>query len=254
VTLWIGTSGWQYRDWRAAFYPARLPTARWLEHYATRFATVEVNSTFYRLPVARSFVEWRDRTPDGFVFAVKASRYLTHVKRLADPEQPIRTFMERAGGLGSKLGPVLVQLPPNLRVDVGRLAATLDAFPRGVRIAVEPRHESWDCDEVVDLLHDRDAALCLADRRGPVGPLHATATWAFVRLHAGRARPEPCYGRRALATWVDRIVELYGPSVDGYVYCNNDTHACAVRNADELVGIAARAGLDVAAPGGVGRR
>src|ERR1019366_10760574 len=118
LMLRVGTSGWQYRDWRGVFYPSGLATAHWLEHYAATFPTVEANSPFYRLPTLATFQQWAARTPSGFTFAVKASRYLTHVRRLLDPTDPVATFLERARGLGSKLGPVLLQLPPTMRVDV----------------------------------------------------------------------------------------------------------------------------------------
>lgn len=246
MPLHVGTSGWQYRDWRDAFYPAGLPARRWLEHYAHEFATVEANSPFYRLPERSTFEQWAANTPPGFTVAVKASRYLTHVRRLRDAGPPVRLLLERAEGLGPKLGPVLVQLPPTMRCDTGRLAATLDAFPSGVRVAVEPRHESWHTDAVYELLAARDAALCLWDRLGRHGPLPSTANWCYLRLHEGRAQPRPCYGRAALASWVERLTERWGPSPDGYVYFNNDPGACAVRNARTFVRIAQAAGIALA--------
>ena len=167
----IGTSGWQYRDWRGAFYPAGLPQARWLEHHASRFRTLEVNNAFYRLPEASTFTAWAERTPDDFLIAVKASRYLTHIKRLKDPAEPVKRFVERASCLGLKLGPVLLQLPPNLAAKPDALDETLRLFPRGWRVAVEFRHETWFTDEVRALLQRQGAAMCLADsphRRTPV--------------------------------------------------------------------------------------
>jgi uncharacterized protein YecE (DUF72 family) len=239
----IGTSGWQYRDWRGRLYPEGLPQARWLERYAERFAAVEVNASFYRLPAERTFADWRARTPDGFVFAVKASRYLTHVRRLRDPEEPMARLLERARALGPRLGPLLLQLPPDMRCVPERLDAALAAVPRGVRVAVEPRHESWFVPAVEDILARHRAALCLADRRGPSGPVWRTAEWGYLRLHAGRATPGPCYGRRALATWGERLAERWGPEQDVYVFFNNDTHGCAVRDAAVMAGAVARAGL-----------
>ncbi len=129
MALWIGTSGWQYRDWRGAFYPERLPQREWLAHYAEHFGCVEVNNAFYRLPERSTFERWRKETPDGFVMAVKVSRYLTHIKRLKEPEEPVHRLLDRAEGLGDRLGPFLLQLPPNLRVDPDRLDACLAAFP-----------------------------------------------------------------------------------------------------------------------------
>jgi uncharacterized protein YecE (DUF72 family) len=199
----VGTSGWQYADWRGVLYPPGLPQRRWLERYGECFDTVENNNAFYRLPAAETFVSWRDRTPAGFVMAVKASRFLTHMKRLKDPEEPVERLLRRAAGLGGKLGPLLLQLPPNLPADPARLAACLSCFPDGVRVAVEPRHDSWWTDEIRDILVRHGAALCWADRLGrPLTPLWRTADWAYVRFHEGAARPWPMYGDRALAAWV----------------------------------------------------
>ncbi|MGH2816205.1 MAG: DUF72 domain-containing protein, partial [Actinomycetota bacterium] len=158
----VGTSGWQYRDWRGRLYPDGLAQARWLEHYAERFATVESNNAFYRLPEPGTFAAWAERTPPGFVMAVKASRFLTHTRRLRDPEEPVGRLMDHARHLGPKLGPVLLQLPPTLKADPPALERTLRAFPADVRVAVEPRHDSWWTDEIRDLLSAHGAALCLA--------------------------------------------------------------------------------------------
>jgi uncharacterized protein YecE (DUF72 family) len=243
VPVLVGTSGWQYAHWRGRFYPAGLGQARWLEHYAGRFATVESNAAFYRLPERATFAAWATRTPDDFVMAVKASRYLTHVRRLRDPEEPVGRMLERAAGLGGKLGPVLLQLPPNLPADPAALDRTLACFPAGIRVAVEPRHQSWFSGEVHDLLAARGAALCLADSPRRRTPLWRTAGWAYLRLHEGLAAPRPCYGRQALATWAARLAELYGPAADCFVYLNNDPVGCAVRDARLFALAAGRAGL-----------
>ena len=238
--LLVGTSGWQYRHWRETFYPRGLAQGRWLEFYAARFATVESNAAFYRLPEAATFAAWAERTPPDFVMAVKASRYLTHIKRLAEPEEPVRLLVERARELGSKLGPILVQLPPSMRADHGRLRVTLDAFPADWRVAVEFRHESWWTDETRRILTDHGAALCLADRFGPLGPMWRTADWTYVRFHAGRAKPLPCYGRQALASWVSRLTDQWSAEEDVYVYFNNDPRACALRDARVFSALARR--------------
>ena len=227
----IGTSGWQYAHWRERFYPRGVPQARWLEHYAERFDTVESNNAFYRLPERSTFEAWHRRTPDGFVMAVKMSRYLTHIKRLADPEEPVERYMGRVRGLGSKLGPVLIQLPPSMRADVARLERTLSLFPTDVRIAFEPRHASWETEEVRTLLEERGAALCLADRRGLLGADWRTADWGYVRFHEGRAEPRPCYSGDELRGWAERIAALWGPRADVFVYFNNDPLGCAIRDA-----------------------
>ena len=203
----IGTSGWQYRDWRGGLYPPGVPQRRWLEHYAQRYLTVENNNSFYRLPSRETFESWRERTPDDFVMAVKASRYLTHVRRLRDPAEPVARLLGAAAGLGPKLGPVLLQLPPTLKADVKALDACLGEFrtaaaalgEHGLRVAVEPRHETWWTEETRQVLAAHDAALCWADRRGrPITPLWRTATWGYLRFHEGTAQPRPRYGPQAL--------------------------------------------------------
>jgi uncharacterized protein YecE (DUF72 family) len=238
----VGTSGWQYRHWRETFYPRGLAQNKWLEFYAERFATVESNAAFYRLPLAATFAAWAERTPADFVMAVKASRYLTHIKRLADPQESVNLLVERARELGPKLGPILVQLPPSMRVDIDRLRATLDAFPSDWRVAVEFRHKSWWTDETRRVLADFGAALCLADRFGPISPIWRTTDWTYLRFHVGRAKPLPCYGRQALATWVDRLTDQWSADEDVYVYFNNDPRACALRDARVFARLAARKG------------
>ena len=243
MAVWIGTSGWQYRDWRGRFYPAEMPVSRWLEAYAAAFATVESNAAFYRLPEAATVAAWAERTPADFVMAVKVSRYLTHVRRLSDPADAVALLVERAQRLGAKLGPALLQLPPSLRVDAGRLDETLAAFPPTWRVAVEFRHDSWYTDRVRGILERHGAALCLADRRRPLTPIWRTTDWTYLRFHQGRARPDPCYGRAALRTWVDRLAAQWTPDEDVYVYFNNDPRACALRDARVFARAAERAGM-----------
>jgi uncharacterized protein YecE (DUF72 family) len=240
----IGTSGWQYRHWRGTFYPRGLPQGRWLEYYVDRFATVESNAAFYRLPDAKTFASWAERTPPGFIMAVKASRYLTHIRRLRDPAEPVHLLVERARELGEKRGPILIQLPPSMRIEVERLKQTLAAFPPDWRVAVEFRHDSWYTDDVRQVLIDHRAALCLADRWQPLTPLWRTTNWTYLRFHSGRARPLPCYGRQALATWANRLADNWTPDEDAYVYFNNDPRACALRDAIVFARIAGRIGLE----------
>jgi uncharacterized protein YecE (DUF72 family) len=239
MSMLVGTSGWQYDDWRGRLYPPGLPKRLWLERYAECFDTVENNNAFYRLPRRETFESWRDRTPDGFVMAVKASRYLTHIRRLKNPAEPVERLLGTAQGLGAKLGPILLQLPPNLRADPGLLAECLHHFPAGVRVAVEPRHPSWWTDEVRDVLTRYAAALCWADRRGrPLTPLWRTAGWAYLRFHEGAAHPWPTYGDRALRTWAGRLTDTWGAEADAYVYFNNDPGGAAVRNATRFIELA----------------
>jgi uncharacterized protein YecE (DUF72 family) len=239
----LGTSGWQYRDWRGRFYPERLAQAKWLEHYAGHFATVESNNAFYRLPDPHTFAAWAERTPADFVMAVKASRYLTHIRRLRDPQEPVRRFLAHAGYLGAKLGPVLLQLPPTLKADLGALRETLLEFPPEVRVAVEPRHETWFTDATRALLAEHGAALCLVDTPRRRSPLWRTAEWSYLRFHEGTATPRPCYGEAALSRWAEVLAGTWGPRADLYVYFNNDPGCCAVRDAARFARAVAAVGL-----------
>lgn len=230
VPVLLGTSGWQYRHWRGRFYPAGVPQRCWLEYYADRFSTVEVNNAFYRLPDRAVFEAWRNRTPADFVVTVKASRYLSHVRRLRDPAEPVQRLVERAGGLGPKLGPFLLQLPPDFRCDLGLLDAAVGCFPAPLRVAVEVRHASWWVDGLAQLLSTHNAALCLADSPARRGPVWKTADWGYIRFHAGRSAPVPCYGRGALASWASRLAEQWAPADDVFAYFNNDGLGCALRD------------------------
>jgi uncharacterized protein YecE (DUF72 family) len=232
----VGTSGWQYRDWRGVLYPAGLAQRRWLERYAALYATVENNGSFYRLPSSQTFADWRSRTPEGFLMAVKASRYLTHVRRLRDPAEPVGRLLRAASGLGDRLGPVLLQLPPDLRADTEALDGCLREFATfsGLRPrdAVEFRHESWWTDDVKQVLTQHGAALCWADRLGrPVAPLWRTAEWGYLRLHEGAAQPSPRYGQQALNSWARRIAETWPDGADVFAYFNNDQGGAAVYDA-----------------------
>ncbi len=231
MPVYVGTSGWQYGHWRGTFYPAGVRQADWLEYYASRFATVELNTTFYRQPRPETFDAWLKRTPEDFVFAVKASRYLTHVRRLRDPRPSVETLLAGARHLRDALGPVLLQLPPGFRYDGPRIEATLAAFPAGVRVAVEPRDGSWFCDELRDTLARHGAALCLADRAGERSPCWRTADWCYVRFHAGLGWPPSGYRREALEEVARLVAERWGPAADCYAYFNNDAYGCAVRDA-----------------------
>jgi uncharacterized protein YecE (DUF72 family) len=249
----VGTSGWMYRDWRERFYPKEVPQRGWLEYYASRFDTVESNNAFYRLPAPEMFEAWARRTPHEFVFAVKVSRYLTHIKRLKEPAEPVQRFLKHARGLGAKLGPALLQLPPNLKADLGALDETLAEFDPDVRVAVEFRHPTWFSDECRALLAERGTALCWTSgvlRPGgpqsrPTSPEWRTASWGYVRFHQGASKPFPCYGRDALARWAGRIADGFDPADDVYVYFNNDYAGCAVRDAGALARRLRRAGWEV---------
>ena len=255
VPLLIGTSGWQYRDWRGAFYPPGVPATRWLEQYASRFPTVENNGTFYRLAASATFADWAARTPDGFVMAIKASRYLTHIRRLRDPAEPVARLLAAAAGLGDRLGPVLLQLPPTMQAGPALLDQCLQEFSAAARklelalprVCVEFRHQSWQTQEVRAILERHNAALCWSDRLGrPQGPLWRTASWGYLRLHEGAAQPWPRYGSQALRTWLDRIATAWAPSDDVFGYFNNDQHAAAPADAAALAALADQSGWPVA--------
>lgn len=221
-TVRVGTSGWNYRHWRGTVYPKELPARRWLEHYAGLFDTVEVNATFYRLPRREAVAAWAEQTPPGFLFAVKGSRYVTHVKRLREAARGVARFLEAIEPLAEagKLGPLLWQLPPTFRRDDERLAAFLDALPTGHH-GVELRHASWFTPDVYALLGERNAALVTADDpKMPFQTRTRTADWVYVRLHAGD-RPGGDYSDAALRTWKRRIAASRR-SGDVYAYFNND--------------------------------
>lgn len=253
MPILIGTSGWQYRDWRGVLYPPGVPQRLWLEHYSGCYDTVENNGTFYRLPDRETFADWRRRTPEGFVMAVKASRYLTHVRRLRDPAGPVDRMLAAADGLSARLGPVLLQLPPNLPADAELLAACLAEFTRRpglgrdrLQVAVEPRHPSWWSAAVRQVLATHNAALCWADRGGqPVTPLWRTADWGYLRFHEGTQAPWPRYGLAALQPWVERIAQTWPAASDVYVYFNNDPGGAAIVDSAAFASLATRAGLSV---------
>jgi uncharacterized protein YecE (DUF72 family) len=231
----IGCSGWNYKHWREVVYPKGVPARRWLEHYATLFDTVEVNNTFYRLP-ARSAVEaWAHETPRSFVFTVKASRYLTHMKRLADMGSGVERFYQRIEPLldARKLGPVLWQLPANFRRDDDRLASALEQLPSG-KHCFEFRHPSWFAEEVYALLRRHRVALVIGDHpERPFQTHELTARWTFIRFHHGRRGRNGNYSSSELDGWRRRIAR-WRSRVEVYAYFNNDWNGYAVRNALEL--------------------
>jgi uncharacterized protein YecE (DUF72 family) len=238
----IGTSGWQYPHWRGGFYPMGLPQRAWLAHYAAEFDTVEVNNSFYQLPKEATFARWRDEVPAGFDFAVKASRYITHIRRLRECAEPVELFWSRATRLADKLGPTLFQLPPNLRADPALLTDFLKVLPNGMRSAFEFRDDSWRTDEVLELLDRAGAAWVMADRPGWRVPQIVTGGWSYLRFHQGRPH-HPGYARSKLRAWADRIAEL--PTRDVWIYFNNDGLGAApvdARTLREL--LAERHGLD----------
>ena len=227
----IGCSGWNYADWRERVYPKGLPQRRWLEHYATLFETVEVNNTFYRLPARSAVANWVASTPENFVFAVKASRFLTHVKRLTDMGEGVRRFYERIEPLAAspKMGPVLWQLPENFHRDDERLAGALANLPPG-RHCFEFRHASWFAPEVYVLLRRHGAALVIGDHpERPFQTAELTAEWTFIRFHYGSRGRNGNYSESELETWRARIDD-WRRQVEVFAYFNNDWLGYAVKN------------------------
>jgi uncharacterized protein YecE (DUF72 family) len=231
MAVWIGTSGWQYRHWDASFYPREVPKPEQLRFYAERFRVVEVNATFYKLPGPGVLGSWAAQAPEDFVFVVKASKFLTHFKKLKDPEEPVERLMSRARELGPKMGPILLQLPPNMHRNEERLDAALALLAPQARVAVEFRHDSWYAESVREVLARHGAALCLADRGGPITPEWRTADWGYLRFHGGTASPPGCYTPEVLADWAGRAAELWGAAADIYAFFNNDWYRCALRDA-----------------------
>jgi len=229
----IGCSGWQYRHWRGDFYPAELPAHAWLDYYALRFDTVEINNTFYRLPEAPTFAEWRRRTVRGFVYAVKASRYLTHMKKLKDPAEPIRRFFSRARRLGHTFGPVLYQLPPRWPVNQERLETFLKALPRARRHAIEFRDPSWYTDAIFALLDRHQVALCVHDMAGSASGQLSVGPFVYARFH-GAQKYAGRYADATLDAWAEWLAACVRSGKPIYAYFNNDVGGHAPRDAVRL--------------------
>jgi uncharacterized protein YecE (DUF72 family) len=230
--LRIGTSGWVYRHWQGLFYPAGLTGEQLLRFYSSRFDTVEVNYSFYRLPSRDVFAAWREASPEGFVFAVKASRYLTHMKKLRNPAEPLARLLASAEGLGPKLGPILFQFPHNWPRDVERLRAFLPLLPEGQRYAFEFRHPTWLAPEVYAALRQAGCALCIPDSPTLPQDRQVTAEFTYVRLHAGRSSAR--YSDDELTEWAGWLGRTVADGVAAYVYFNNDIAGYAVENARRL--------------------
>lgn len=232
--IWIGTSGYVYRHWRkGVFYPSGLKIREELDYYAHRFPTVELNNPFYRLPTEEMFDRWREATPEGFQFAVKASRYITHIKRLHDATDEVALFMGRAERLGPKLGPVLFQLPPNQQVDLLRLQAFLPLLSPGRRWVLEFRHASWHTVEVYRLLADHQVALCIPVGGGLEPDRITTADFTYLRMHRGQ-EPRGGFAPDEIRAWAGQIRALANAGKEVFVYFNNDWEGFAIRDAVAL--------------------
>lgn len=234
-TLYVGTSGWSYDHWKGPFYPDDQPADERLSFYAAQFRSVEINHSFYQLPSAEVLTRWRETVPDGFCFSFKANRYITHLKKLSDPEQPLQTLYDRASVLGDALGPILFQLPPNWRFDPDRLSAFLAALSPAHRHAFELRDESWLTPEALRLLRQHGAAFCIYDYAGRRTASEVTADFIYVRLHGPRDEPyRGAYDRQALAGWAGAVSTWRRQGLDVFCYFDNDEAGVAPENARTL--------------------
>jgi uncharacterized protein YecE (DUF72 family) len=230
----IGTSGWHYKHWCGPFYEAKTPGSRMLAHYIRHFDTVEINNSFYRLPKAETFSAWREATPPDFRFAVKASRFITHMKKLKDPQSALENFLPPAEALGKKLGPILFQLPPHWPVNTERLQEFLSVLPRKHRYVFEFREHSWHTSRVYDLLRRYNAAFCVFELAGHHSPIEITADWSYIRLHGPEGAYQGSYAHRQLEQWAERIVNWSSELKGVYLYFDNDQAAYAAQNAKAL--------------------
>jgi uncharacterized protein YecE (DUF72 family) len=226
----IGTSGWIYAHWRGRYYPEKLPVKHWFNYYARQFDTVEINNTFYRLPEARCFDAWRAQAPPGFVYAVKASRYLTHMKKLRDPGEPVERLVARASHLAEHLGPILYQLPPGWRRDTSRLRDFCRQLPRGLIHVFEFRDPDWLHPDTFGVLHDAGMSLCIHDLL-PRHPVEVSGPVAYLRFHGSGSKYGGSYSRQHLRRWSRKIEQFAAAGRTVYAYFNNDQQAFAVHNA-----------------------
>lgn len=230
----IGTSGWHYPHWKKKFYPEALPESEWLVHYADHFQTVEINNSFYRLPEAHTLQEWYNAVPPDFLFAIKAGRYITHMKKLHDPEASTQALFERIRVLGKKLGPMLFQLPPRWQRNPDRLERFLQALPSGMQYAFEFRDPSWFHESIAGLLRHCNAAFCIYDLNGRQSPCTLTADFVYVRLHGPGDAYQGCYGKEGLSKWHDKISGWAKDGLEVHCFFDNDDSGYAIQDAQIL--------------------
>jgi uncharacterized protein YecE (DUF72 family) len=230
----IGTSGWNYPHWKGVFYPDHLTHSQWLGYYSQYFRTVEINNTFYQLPDKRVFRRWYETVPAGFVFSVKVSRYITHMKKLKDPVQPVQILMDRVALLNDKLGPLLFQLPPRWKNNPERLGCFLKLLPDNFKYAFEFRDDSWWNSVVAGMLEEKNAAFCIFELAGRQSPKWVTADFVYIRLHGPGNAYEGSYSNQALTAWAGTISDWQGKGLSVYCYFDNDQQAFAVQNAQIL--------------------
>ena len=231
VKYYVGCSGWHYEHWRGLYYPQELPTSKWLSFYAQQFDSVELNNSFYRVPSEKAFTTWRECTPEDFIFAVKVSRFITHIKRLRNLGSSVERFLARVELLKEKLGPLLYQLPPSMKRNDELLQNFLSSLPSRYQHVIEFRHKSWIDEAVFDILHTHNVGLCVFDMPGLSCPLVATSDFAYVRFHGSEGLYSSRYSDKQLAEWARKIARLGKNVRTSYIYFNNDAMAFAVENA-----------------------
>ncbi|MDL2124092.1 MAG: DUF72 domain-containing protein [Deltaproteobacteria bacterium] len=231
----IGTSGWYYKHWKGPFYPLKIRDSEILPFYLKHFDTVEINNTFYRLPEKNTVKAWCQHTPDGFLFAVKGSRFITHMKKLSDPAESVKYFFDAVKPLGRKLGPIVFQLPPRWKCNIKRLEVFLNELPKELRYSFEFRDKSWLCSEIYRLLAKHNAALCIYDLKGFESPREITADFTYIRLHGpSKNAYQGCYDKNSLHKWAGRIKTWKGRLAAVYIYFDNDQMGYAAHNAMRL--------------------
>ena len=233
-TIHIGTSGWNYKHWKGPFYPEDLTSRDWLKFYAKQLHTVEINNTFYKLPKKKVFEKWRDTVSPPFIFAVKAGRYITHMKKLKDPDQSLRNFLPRVEALGDKLGPILFQLPPHWHFNLERLKSFFQALPRDFRYTFEFRDSSWWREEVYNILKNYGAAFCIFEMADMHSPRQVTADFVYVRLHGPGDAYQGKYDKRTLAGWAGAFSSWVRQGKEIFCYFDNDEKGYAAENALSL--------------------
>jgi uncharacterized protein YecE (DUF72 family) len=230
----IGCSGWVYKHWRDILYPAGLPQTRWFARYADEFDTVEINNSFYRLPSAETFEKWRDQAPPGFCYTVKANRFLTQAKKLKDCEEPLERMMGAVRHLGDRLGPMLYQLPPSLKINLDRLRGFLEIVPKDVVNVFEFREKSWYVPDTYELLDRYGASFCVHDMQGSTSERVAVGPVAYVRFHGGVGKYWGRYSDERLIGWADWLTDQARQGRDCWCYFNNDIHGHAIHDARTL--------------------
>lgn len=232
--IYIGTSGWSYKHWAGTFYPEDIKADKQFAYYQDYFDTVELNNSFCHLPDRTTFRKWKEATPENFIFSVKGSRYISHMKKLSDAREPLRAFLHNARGLGRKLGPVLFQLPPGWKLNLERLQTFLKQLPPTLRVAFEFRNMSWYTPEVYEALRAHDCAFCMYELAGHLSPLEVTADFVYIRLHGPGAKYQGSYRRTMLKKWAKRLLAWRDKGIDSYIYFDNDQAGYAAFNAQTL--------------------